>query len=129
MTVESSGDELPGTPSAPACLTSDDIYELLAHLVSSAELCTTEPWYYGTFRLIDAASRLSSRALERGFDEPWLRHFRDDLESKKRWMIWNKPAYFDFLGQAAQQVAERLLERATVDGGATVSARPRPAEL
>jgi hypothetical protein len=32
----------------------EQAYELLAHLVASAELCIREPHYYGTFRLIDA---------------------------------------------------------------------------
>jgi len=103
-------------------LTADDLYQLLAHLVSSAEICTTEPSYYGTFRLIDAASRLSARSLARGFDDPWLRRFHAEIEGKKRWMIGNRPAYFEFLGQASQEVAERLVER---DSRAPV---PDPAE-
>ena len=46
----------------------DEAYELLAHLVASAELCIREPYYYGTFRLIDAASKLMGFMLQNGGD-------------------------------------------------------------
>ena len=39
-------------------LTEDDVFELLAFLITSASLCVDEPKLYGTFRLLDAASRL-----------------------------------------------------------------------
>ena len=89
----------------------DDLYELLAHLVSSAEICTFEPGFYGTFRLIDAAARLSGRALDRGLDDAWLRQFHEELDTKKKWMMSDKPAYFRFLEGASQMMAERLRER------------------
>ncbi|MGH7642199.1 MAG: DUF6092 family protein [Candidatus Dormibacteria bacterium] len=106
-------------------LTADELYQLLAHLITSAEICTTEPWYYGTFRLIDAASRLSARSLARGFDDPWLREFQAELEAKKRWMIWNRPAYFDFLGLASRRLAEHLLERES-DAHSPAAAKTAP---
>jgi hypothetical protein len=89
----------------------DDLYELLAHLVTSAEICTFEPWFYGTFRLIDAAARLSGRAVDRGLDDAWLRQFHDELDAKKKWMMSDRPAYFRFLEGASQKMAERLRER------------------
>ena len=89
----------------------DDLYELLAHLVSSAEICTFEPWFYGTFRLIDAAAGLSGRALDRGLDDAWLRQFHEELDTKKNWMMSDKAAYYRFLEEASQMIAERLRQR------------------
>jgi hypothetical protein len=102
----------------------DDLYELLAHLVTSAEICTFEPWFYGTFRLIDAAARLSGRAVDRGLDDAWLRQFHDELDAKKKWMMSDRPAYFRFLEGASQKMAERLRERGK--GALVVRLEDRP---
>lgn len=102
----------------------DDLYELLGHLVSSAEICTFEPWFYGTFRLIDAAARLSGRALDRGLDDAWLRQFHEELDTKKKWMMSDRPAYYRFLEEASQMMAERLRERR--EGGLVVRMEDRP---
>jgi len=82
---------------------------LLAHLLASAELCTVEPAIYGTFRLLDAASRLAAALLEGGLDDPWLRRLHDEIEEKKVLMMSNREAYLAFLPQIAGQMAERLL--------------------
>lgn len=39
-------------------VTEDDVFELVAFLVTSARLCVDEPKLYGPLRLVDAASRL-----------------------------------------------------------------------
>ncbi len=96
---------------AQVTLSADDLYELLAHLVTSAETCSTDPSYYGTFRLIDAAARLSARALERGFTDPWLEHFHEELEVKKGLLFSDESAYRNFLSEAAVRVAEHLRAR------------------
>jgi hypothetical protein len=84
--------------------------ELIAFLVSSAELCLTEPTYYGTFRLVDAASRLIGFMLEH--DPPhsaeFLRRFKAEVDLKKTWMMWDREAYYDFLRQAPAQVAAEV---------------------
>ena len=49
---------------APMVLTEDQAFELLAFLFSAAEISLIEPTYYGTFRLVDAASRLIGFMLE-----------------------------------------------------------------
>jgi hypothetical protein len=91
----------------------DEAYQLLAHLVASAELCTFEPHYYGTFRLIDAASRLLGCMLEHGNegDRAWLRNFKEELDQKKVWMMWDREGYFQFLREAPGKIAEQLKRR------------------
>ena len=45
-------------------LTEEQALELITFLVSAAEICLHEPVYYGTFRLVDGASRLMGMLLE-----------------------------------------------------------------
>jgi hypothetical protein len=92
-------------------LTEDQAHELLAHLVTSAELCATEPGYYGTFRLIDAASRLVGALLAGGADDPWLAEVRREIEEKKVLMMSDREAYFAFLPEMSRKVGEHLRER------------------
>lgn len=95
-----------------AALTRAQIYELLAHLVASADTCTFEPGFYGTFRLIDAASRLAGAALEGGLDDPWLAELKAEIDEKKLLMMTDREAYFAYLGEAAAKVATRLTQEA-----------------
>jgi hypothetical protein len=97
----------------------DEAYELLSHLVASAEICTFEPYYYGTFRLLDAASRLMASMLASGEDDAWLREFKDRVDEKKLLMMHDRERYFSFLGEATREVAEamkRRYARVTVGG-------------
>jgi hypothetical protein len=95
-------------------VTEEDAFELLAHLVASAELCVTEPYYYGTFRLIDAASRLAGYMLEQDASgsRTWLEEFKREVDTKKEWMMWDQQGYFDFLREASNTVALELKRRA-----------------
>ncbi|HZV49535.1 MAG TPA: DUF6092 family protein [Candidatus Dormibacteraeota bacterium] len=91
-------------------------YRLLAHLLASAEICAFEPGFYGTFRLLDAASRLAGALLEAGLDDPWLGRLRDDIEAKKVLLMSDREAYFAFLPEAARRMAERLREEGEEGG-------------
>lgn len=85
-------------------------YELLAHLVASADIASREPCYYGTFRLLDAASKLAEFMMEFGFGDSWLERFRADIDSNKMLLMTNRKAYYDYLSEASRQVAMRLVE-------------------
>jgi hypothetical protein len=91
-------------------LTEDEAFDLLAFLFSSAEICLVEPTYYGTFRLVDAASRLMGYMLahdpERSAE--FLRRFKEEVDTKKVWMMWDREAYYDFLRAAPAAVAAEL---------------------
>lgn len=84
--------------------------ELLCHLAASAELCVFEPIHYGTFRLLDATSRLSAALLAGGLDDPWLRELQRDIDEKKVLMMHDRDSYFAFLPQVSQRLAEHLRE-------------------
>ncbi len=106
MTV--SGDPTPSAPPARAgVLSEEEALDLLMFLVSSAEICLVEPTHYGTFRLIDAASRLMGHLLAHHpqRSEDFLRRFKEEVDTKKAWMMWDREAYEDFLRAAPAQVA------------------------
>ena len=95
-----------------AAVPRERVYELLAHLVASAEICVVEPHYYGSFRLLDAAAKLAATMLGCGLDDPWLARFQAELDRSKLLMMSDRPAFYSYLPQASQQVARRLLETA-----------------
>lgn len=94
-------------------MSEEQAYALLAHLVVSAEICTFEPHYYGTFRLIDGASKLLEIMLAGGAsDQAWLASFKQEIDQKKGWMMWDREGYFQFLYEAAGTLAGELKRRA-----------------
>lgn len=95
----------------------EGLYELLAFLVSSAHLCVTEPRLYGTFRLIDAASRLIGFALEGGQleDDRFLRAFKEDVDKRKFLLVTDEKGYFQFLEDATREMAKEMKRRATAN--------------
>ena len=95
-------------------LSEEDLYEALSFLVSSAHLCVTEPTLYGTFRLVDAASRLIGLALESGglADDQFLREFKEDADRRKLLMMTDEEGYFQFLEDATRSMAKEMKRRA-----------------
>lgn len=97
-------------------ITEDDVFELLAFLVTSARLCVDEPKLYGTFRLLDAASRLigfvfESEQLE---DKQSLQQLKDEIDEKKFLMTTDQEEYVKFLDDLTRKVARELKQRGGV---------------
>ena len=92
----------------------EDLYEVLSFLVSSAHMCVVEPEFYGTFRLIDAACRLTGLALENGQLEAdqFLREFKEDADRRKLLLMTDQEGYFQFLEDATQKMAKEMKRRA-----------------
>lgn len=91
-------------------VTVPDALELLAYLVTAADLCTREPYHYGMFRLLDAAARLA-RGLEAGgatFERPWISELRQRIDANKELLMWDQPAFEQFLHKTAGTVAAEL---------------------
>lgn len=91
-------------------LTEDQAFDVLAFLFSAAEITMHEPTYYGTFRLVDAASRLMGHMLEHNPEQTveFLRRFKAEVDTKKAWMMWDREAYYDFLRAAPATVAAEV---------------------
>ncbi len=97
----------------------EGLYEVLAFLFSSAHLLVNEPHLYGTFRLIDGASRLMGFALESGQleDERFLRELRDDVDEKKFLLMTDEQTYFQLLEDATRKMAQEMKRRAAASKG------------
>lgn len=95
----------------PLVVTESDALALLAHLVTSAELCMVEPYDYGVFRLIDAASRLAAAMEPRAgpATQAWLAAFRADVDERKMESTRDREQYSAFLRDASRSTAEHLV--------------------
>jgi hypothetical protein len=95
----------------------DGLYEVLAFLFSSAHILVDEPHLYGTFRLIDGASRLMGFALESGEleDEQFLRKLKDDVDQHKFLLMTDEKTYFELLERATRAMAREMKKRASTD--------------
>ena len=97
----------------------EGLYEVLAFLFSSAHLLVNEPHLYGTFRLIDGASRLMAFAHESGQleDERFLRELKDDVDEKKFLLMTDEETYFELLEDATRRMAKEMKKRAPANKG------------
>ncbi|MDR3475892.1 MAG: DUF6092 family protein [Devosia sp.] len=113
-----------GEPTGSLVVGESEALVLLAHLVTSAELCLTEPYDYGMFRLIDAASRLATAMLAHAgtTSRDFLRTFVADVDEKKMWDSRDRERYGAFLREMSRRTAEHLVARA--DGSASPVAEP-----
>jgi len=111
-------------PADPLVVSESEALTLLAHLVTSAELCMTEPYDYGIFRLIDAASRLAAAMLPRssGESRAFLEAFLEEVNVKKMWSTQDRERYGSFLRKTSRRTAEHLVARA--DGRTSPALEP-----
>jgi len=95
-------------------LPTKDALALLAYLVTSADLCTHEPLHYGMFRLTDGAGRLTKALVDSGAaaERPWLAELYRSIEEHKELLMWDMPAFEQFLHDTAATVATNLKREA-----------------
>jgi hypothetical protein len=111
-------------------LTEDDAYELLAYLITGAEIAVVEPAFYGPRRLLDGAARLAL-AMAGQTDEgqrAWLENFATDANEAMA-LARQRPEEFEaFLHEAARGIATELKRRIhPEDDGAGSSGEAAPA--
>ena len=118
--------EAANPPAGQMVLTEEQAFDILAFLFSSAEICLVEPTYYGTFRLVDAASRLMGHMLPHDPQRSgeFLRRFIEEVDTKKVWMMWDREAYYDFLRAAPAVVAAEVKRLEKVDELAEEASEP-----
>ncbi len=111
-------------PGDPLVISESEALTLLAHLVTSAELCMTEPYDYGIFRLIDAASRLARAMVARssGESRAFLEAFLREVDEKKMGETRDRERYGSFLRETSRRTAEHLVARS----GGRASPAPAP---
>jgi hypothetical protein len=107
---------------AKLVLSEEQALELITFMTSAAEICLHEPIYYGTFRLIDGASRLMGMLLENDPEtsKEFFADYKAEIDSKKVQMMWDREAYYDFLRTIAGPAAAELKRvRELEDGSGT----------
>ena len=85
------------------------VFDHLAFLLSSAELCLHEPHYYGTLRLLDGASRFARAVLEAGVDDARLAELSRRIEEAKSARKSDPESYRQFLHSLPALVAEAII--------------------
>ena len=94
-------------PETSTVLTRAQADELIAFLLSAAEITLREPVHYGPLRLIDAVSRLVGFMEENGavVDGDFLADLKEEIDVKKQWSMWDKPGFYNFLREAPYSMA------------------------
>ena len=118
-TPEGSVAETQPTPtkaSWTAIIAEDDALAVIGHLLSSAELCLFEPELYGTFRLLDATSRLLTALMrtEPAHSDPFLVKLKAEIDTKKVWLMYDRDGFREFAREVPVLLATRLKERAHI---------------
>jgi hypothetical protein len=91
----------------------DALFELILYLVSCARLSLDEPPIYGSFRLVEGASRLIEAAA-RGADfapDRLLLECREAIEREKLKVIDDRDGYREWLDGLLQQMAAEATRR------------------
>ena len=91
----------------------DLLFEFILYLVTSARLSLDEKAIYGSFRLIEGASRLIEASEEiPGMDpDDFLRSKRDSIERNKERMMLDKDGYRTWLTDLASELASEAVKR------------------
>ena len=98
------------SPGGALVLTEEQALEIITFLTSAAELCLHEPVYYGTFRLVDGASRMMGLILENNpqVSADFFKTFKAHIDANKTSMMWDREQYFEFLRSIPAQAATEL---------------------
>lgn len=88
-----------------------DAVEIVAYLVSAAELAVIEPELYGSFRLVDGAGRVLALLAAHAAEEhrPLYARLRDEIDRQKVLMMWDRESFLDFVARLPRDVVDKLL--------------------
>jgi hypothetical protein len=91
----------------------DSLFELILYLVSCSRLCLDEPPIYGSFRLIEGASRLIDAGAQGAAFDPdqLLLDCREEIEREKLRMIDDRDGYREWLDGLLQRMAAEATRR------------------
>jgi len=98
-------------------LGSSDFFTLLAFLVTSARNCVEEPKLYGTFRLVDGASRLIEILERAGVADEFVLDTRKKIEDNKYSVMSDKDEFIKFLDNLILDFADKLKSERGVKHG------------
>jgi hypothetical protein len=104
---------------AEGILTEEEALAYVAYLASAAELSVIEPDLYGSFRLVDAASRILDRLAARGSpgERESYRALKDRIDREKLLMLWDRDAYVEFVRELPGELARRMVRAGEASEG------------
>ncbi len=94
-------------------ISDDPLFNFVLYLVTSARLTLDERAIYGSFRLIEGASRLIESAEDvEGLDpDGFLQSVRDSIEQNKARMMLDKEGFREWLTDLAAGMASEAVTR------------------
>jgi hypothetical protein len=109
-----------GPASEELVVSERDAFDLLVSLLSDAEITVFEPELYGTFRLVDASSRLLDAMLKHvpAGEHDFYEQLKTEIDQRKVLMMWDRDGYLEFLKEMPGRLAEDLKRRQALDSGA-----------
>lgn len=86
------------------------VLEYIAYLATSARDSIEEPHIYGSFRLIDAISRLIDLLKHISIieEDSFLNELKNFIDTKKHTMMFNKKEYLSFLDEVLEKIIKEL---------------------
>ena len=95
----------------------DPLFDFILYLVTSARLTLDERAIYGSFRLIEGASRLIEEAEDiAGFaPDTFLRARRESIDRNKGRMMLDKEGFREWLTDLAAEMASESVRRSLED--------------
>ncbi len=100
-------------PDEPVILTEDQAFDLLAFMLATAELNTTEPRGYATRRLIEASEQLAAAMASQSNSQSskWLIEFRETLASALASRSADPDEFISFVRSITGEIAGELKRR------------------
>jgi hypothetical protein len=88
----------------------EDLFNLIAYMITSARGLHDEPTDYGTFRLLDSAGRLLAIMESQGLLDPFLADLKRSVDEEREGNM-DPERQSDRLDQLVLKLAEELLNR------------------
>ncbi len=88
----------------------EELFNLIAYMITSARGLYDEPNDYGTFRLIDSAGRLLAIMESQGLSDPFLAELRQSVDEEREGNM-DPDRQSDRLDQLVLKLADELLNR------------------
>ncbi len=88
----------------------EELFNLVAYMITSARGLYDEPADYGTFRLLDSAGRLLAIMESQGLSDPFLADLKRSVDQEREGNM-DHDLQGDRLDQLVLKLAEELLNR------------------
>ena len=91
----------------------DYLFEIVTFLATSARGCIDEPHLYGSFRLIDALSRILDlpKYASSLSEDPFFKRIKKEIDEKKFLVMYDVEGFKNFLNHLIQELTIEFKKR------------------